>query len=544
MRSPNAPRQGARAQGRRRRGFHIAFVTVTGRSHCLSALATTYSRIERIARAIPDPVLLFIGFYLVALVAAALLGGTTFATLGPNGPVEQSIKPMLAGEHVRWIFDNALLANWLGFGNGVLGVILIVTLAIGVAEHAGLLGALIKKAGRQVPMRWMPLLLVFLGIMSSLATDAGYLVLIPLAGLLYAALGHNPLIGMAAAFAGVSAGFSANLIPATPPDVIVGLNAKTFAEAQGVPFATADGTPLNAATMNYFFMVASTFLLAIVGAFVTKRFVAPKLSAQPWTKPADLDLGEFTLTDAERRGLRSAAWATPVALLVIAGFAYGPLASFTGPDGREVHPFLNNVILLISFYFVAVGMAFGFASGKFSKLADVVEAMTKQANTTGYILVLTFFSYNFLGLLTYSGLGAYITYLGAQGLLGLGLADNPVLLLVGFVITTTLINLFVGGLTSKWLLLGPIFVPMLYQVNPQMTPDLVAAAYRVADSSTNIVTPMMAYAGIILAFMRRYRPDMTIGDMMLMMVPYSVCFLLCWTTLLLVFFVFGIPLGF
>lgn len=506
--------------------------------------ASPPSAIERIARAIPDPVLLFIGFYVVALVAAALLGGTTFATLGPNGPVEQSVKPMLATEHLRWIFDNALLANWLGFGSGVLGVILVVTLAIGVAEHAGLLGALIKKAGRQVPMHWMPLLLVLLGILSSLATDAGYLVLIPLAGLLYAALGQNPLIGMAAAFAGVSAGFSANLIPATPPDVIVGLNAKTFAEAQGVPFATADGTPLNAATMNYFFMVASTFLLAIVGAFVTKRFVAPKLAAQPWTKPSDVGFGEFTLSDGERRGLRAAAWMTPVALAVIAAFATGPLASFTGPDGREVHPFLNNVILLISFFFVAVGMAFGFASGRFRGLGDVVEAMTKQANTTGYILVLTFFSYNVLGLLSYSGLGAYITYLGAQGLLGLGLADNPVLLLIGFVVTTALINLVVGGLTSKWLLLGPIFVPMLYQVNPQMTPDLVAAAYRVADSSTNIVTPMMAYAGIVLAFMRRYRPELTIGDMMLMMVPYSLCFMVAWTLLLLAFFVFGIPLGF
>jgi len=198
----------------------------------------------------------------------------------------------------------------------------------------------------------------------------------------------------------------------------------------------------------------------------------------------------------------------------------------------------------VSFFFLVVGMAFGFASGRFKALGDVVQAMTKQANTTGYILVLTFFSYNFLGLLSYSGLGAYITFLGASGLLGLGLADSPVMLLVGFVATTALINLFVGGLTSKWLLLGPIFVPMLYQVNPQMTPDMVAAAYRVADSSTNIVTPMMAYAGIILAFMRRYRPDLTIGDMMLMMVPYSFFFLLTWTALLLAFFVFNIPLGF
>jgi aminobenzoyl-glutamate transport protein len=158
--------------------------------------------------------------------------------------------------------------------------------------------------------------------------------------------------------------------------------------------------------------------------------------------------------------------------------------------------------------------------------------------------VLTFFSYNALSLLTYSGLGSYITYLGGQLLVAVGVAEIPVLLLVGFVFTTAVINLFVGGLSSKWLLLGPIFVPMLYQVNPQMTPEVVAAAYRVADSSTNVITPMMAYAGIILAFMRRYRPEMSLGDLIVLMLPYSVCFLLSWTVLLLAFFLLGLPFGF
>jgi aminobenzoyl-glutamate transport protein len=175
---------------------------------------------------------------------------------------------------------------------------------------------------------------------------------------------------------------------------------------------------------------------------------------------------------------------------------------------------------------------------------DVVKAMVKQMNTMGYILVLTFFSYNFLGLLSYSGLGSWITYLGAQSLLALGLQQFPVLLLIGFVLTTAVINIFIGGLTSKWMLLGPIFIPMLYFVNPAMTPDLVAAAFRVADSSTNIITPMMTYAGVILAFMRKYRPDMGFGDMLLIMMPYSIAFLLVWTTLLVAFFVLGIPLGF
>ena len=154
-------------------------------------------------------------------------------------------------ENVRWLFDNALLKNWLAFGNGVLGVILIVMLGVGVAEHSGLLTAIIKKMGTKLSDKFLAPAVVFLGIMSSIATDAGYLVLIPLAGLLYAGLGKNPLIGMAAAFAGVSAGFSANLIPATPVDVIIGVNAQVFAEAQGVPFTTGDGQPLTPATMPF-----------------------------------------------------------------------------------------------------------------------------------------------------------------------------------------------------------------------------------------------------------------------------------------------------
>lgn len=503
------------------------------------------SWVERIGHKIPDPVLLFAGMYGLTFLAACLLGGHTFETPGQAGAtVTQLIKPVYQGEHIRWIFNNALVQNWLAFGGGVLGVILVVTIAIGVAEHAGLLGALIKKAGRHVPLRWMPLLLVFMGIMSSLATDAGYLILVPLAGLLYAALKQNPLIGMAAAFAGVSAGFSANLIPATPPDVIVGMNARIFAEAQGVPFVDAAGKPLNAATMNYFFMVASTLLLSVVGAWVTRRFVIPKLSRQPFSVPADLNLGEFELAANERRGLRFAIGGAGLGILLITFFALGPLRPYQDAQGVRVLPFVNNIILMISLFFVVVGMTYGFASGRFRKLGDVVAAMTKQMNTAGYILVLTFFSYNFLALLGYSGLGAFITYLGAEGLLGLGVAEYPVLLLVGFVVTTAGINLFVGGLNSKWLLLGPIFVPMLYQVNSQMTPDLIAAAYRVADSSTNIVTPMMSYAGIVLAFMRRYRSDLSLGDMLLMMVPYSICFLVAWTLLLLGFFQLGLPLGF
>ena len=501
--------------------------------------------VERVGHKIPDPVIIFMSFYPIAFIASVLMGGHTFETMGAGGQlVSYQILPMHHSEHVRWIFDNALLRNWLAFGNGVLAVILVVMLAIGVAENSGLFGALIKRAGAHIPQAWLPLLLMFLGITSSVATDAGYLVLIPLAGLLYAGLGRNPLIGMATAFAGVSAGFSANLIPATPIDAIIGMNAQAFAAAQGVPFTTAEGKALTYATMNYFFIATSTVLLALTGAWVTKRFTEPKLDRQPFELPTELNGGEFEVSAAERSGLKAAGWGLLVAALTLGGLALGPLAAYTNADGNLVRPYLDNIILLISLFFVIEGVFFGFASGNFTRVADVVKAMVKQMNTMGYILVLTFFSYNFLGLLSYSGLGSYITYLGAEGLVALGLQQFPVLLLIGFILTTAIINLFIGGLTSKWMLLGPIFVPMLYFVNPAMTPDLVAAAFRVADSATNIITPMMVYSGVILAFMRKYRPGLGFGDMLLIMLPYSIAFMIVWPALLVAFFVLGIPLGF
>lgn len=501
------------------------------------------SFVERAGKRIPDPVIIFMAFYPAAFLLTVLMSGYTFETVGAGGEaIEHQIRGMYQAEHMQWIFDNALVANWLAFGDGVLGVILVVMLAVGIAEHSGLFGALIKGVGAHIPQKILPFVLVLTGILSSVATDAGYLVLIPLAGLLYASLGRNPLIGMAAAFAGVSAGFSANIIPG-PIDAIIGLNAQVFAESQGVPFTNAAGEALNPVTMHWYFIVTSTLVLTITGFWVTRRFVEPKLDGGEFVVPDDIKPGDFELTEAEKRGIRATLPGFLVAMGLILMLVFGPLASFVDESGAEVSPWMNNIILLISLFFAVTGIFFGVAAGKFKKVWDVVEAMVKQMDTMGYILVLTFFTYNFLGLVSYSGLGTWITFLGAEFLQWLGLQQFPVLLLIGFILTTAVINIFIGGLTSKWMLLGPIFVPMLYFVNPAMTPDFVAAAFRVADSSTNIITPMMSYAGVILAFMRKFRPDMGFGDMLLIMLPYSIAFLVVWTTLLIGFFTLGIPLG-
>lgn len=506
---------------------------------------TKVSIIERVGSKIPDPVIIFICLYAFVMIITGLFGGSTFETLGQDGSnVVYEIKNMFHTENVLWIFNNALLTNWLAYAGGILGTILFVMFGIGIAEESGLLAALIRKIGGNISQRLLPYLLVFLGIMSNIATDAGYIILIPLAGLLYLGLKKNPLIGMFAAFAGVSAGFSANLVPATVVDIIIGKNAQVFAESQGVPFVSYLGKSLNPFMMHYIFMIASTVLLVLLGGFVTNRFIRPKFEKIDYTVPKDFQINEYGVSKEETKALRWAGLGFILSLAICMFVAMGPLATYVDDAGQKVMPFLDNIILLITFVFFTSGLFYGIAIGKFKKSNDVVTAMSKQIGGMGYVIVLTFFSYNFLALLTYSNIGTYITYLGANLLEVLNLSSSPTLLIIAFIIITAIINLFVGGLTTKWMLLGPIFIPMLYQANSNMTPDVVAAAYRLADSSTNIITPLMSYAGVVLIYMRKYKEDFTVGNLITAMLPYSITFLISWTLLLLAFIGFKIPLGF
>ena len=484
--------------------------------------------IEKLGQKIPDPVIIFILLYILVLVVTGIFGGNTFSMTSADGTsVSYEIKNMFTAENVRWIFSNAILDNWLGYAGGIVGTILIVMFGIGIAEESGLLSALIRRMGTNISDKLLPFVLVFLGIMSNIATDAGYLILIPLAGLLYVGIGKNPLIGMAAV-AGVSAGFSANLIPATVVDVIIGTNAEAFASSQNIPFVSYLGKAINPVTMHYYFMLASTVMLVIIGGFVTIKFVKPKFEKQKYIIPSDINVSEFVVSDKEKRALWWSGAGLLTALAAVALLGFGPLSSYVDETGKTVTP----------------GMFYGDAVGKFRKLSDMVGAMSKQIGTMGYAIVLTFFSYNFLSLLTYTNLGTYITYIGAMGLQAVGASNSPILLIIGFILITGFINLFVGGLSSKWMLLGPIFVPMLYHVNSSMTPDVVAAAYRIADSSTNIITPLMTYAGVVLMYMRKYKPEFTAGNLISMMIPYSVIFMVSWTLLLMTFILFKIPLGF
>ena len=498
---------------------------------------------ERVGRAVPDPAVIFIVLFVVCTLATHSLSQTTFTTVGGNGElVTHSIRNMVSYEGVAWMFDNALVNNWLMFGGGVLGSLFAALVGVGIAEESGLLTAVVKSAGSRCKGPWLPFLVVFLGMVGSFMGEVAYLILIPLVGSIYAGLQRNPVVGMATAFAGVSAGLCAHVIPGLPMDVILGQHGQAFAIEQGVPFVRANGEPLHPATMHYWFLCVSMLVVTVAGGLVTVLFVNRRWRSKSWVQN-DRPGCEVVLIDLERYGLRWAKVGGWLSCALILWLVLGPLAGYYDADGHRVTPWLNQSVVLVALVLSLCGVLFGAGTGGLLSTDDVVKAINRQLGTMGYILVLTFFCYNFLSLMSYSGVGAWVVWLGASSAQMVLEQAHPVTLLLGCVGVVAVLNLFIGGLTAKWLLLGPAFVPVLYRVNSEMTPDWVALAFRVADASTNMVAPTMVYGGVVLAFMRRYRPDLSPGDLIGIMLPYSLVFLAVWCALLVLFYCSGWALG-
>lgn len=496
---------------------------------------------ERFCARIPDPVAIFAALYVLVFVCSVLFGGTTFA--GPSGET-LTIQSMATAENVRWIFANCLVKNWVAYAHGMLPIVFVVMMGIGVAEQSGLFMISLRLLGRGINARLLPYCIVFAGMISNIASDAAYLVLLPLAGLLYATIGRHPLVGIAAAFAGVSAGFGANLIPATSHDVLIGVNALQFAQEQGVPAVSHLGAPLSAPTMDYFYLAAMCILITFVGGFVTNRFVAPRIEKLPWKMPSDLADGEMSVSPQEMRALRFGLLGLIVAAAVAVFFALGPLSPYVDAEGVRHVPFAENVIVFVAFAFFLSGVCCGRASGKYRNVRALIGAAAKQLGNCGYFAVLTFVAFNFLAMFGRSGLGAWIACSGARGLLALNLGSSPCLLIAVFVFFSAFVNCFISSLSAKWMLIGPVFVPMLYGVCHELTPEVVAAAYRTGDPATNILTPVMTFSGVVLVFCRRWKEDFTLGDQIAMMLPYTLTLLPASIVLLVLWFKLGLPFGF
>ena len=487
--------------------------------------------VERVGNKLPDPAVLFIALLFIVWILSWMLSGISYDVIDPRNGQALIINNQLSGSALT-SFLSAMVTNFTHFHP--VGVVLVAMLGIGVAEHTGFINAGLRSM-MAVTARWLLTPMVLLvGIVSHTAVDAGYVLVIPLGGVIFYAAGRHPMAGIAAAFAGVSGGFSANFVPSALDPMLQGISQ---AGAQ-ILDPNIVLNPLN----NYFFTTVSSFLIVGFGWYLTDRVVEPRLMANK----LDGDLEDLptmeALQDNERRGLRGALIAMLLGIVILIVTALHAGSAWRSPDGvltSGAAPLMRSIVPLIFILFLLPGVVYGVMSGSVKSSRDMIEGMTKAMTGMGYYLVIMFFIAQFIYAFGQSNIGVLMALEGAAALKAM--AMPAAITITGIIILTGFINLFVGSASAKWALLAPIFVPMLMTLG--ISPDLAQAAYRVGDSSTNIITPLMPYFPLVVVFCQRYVKSTGIGTVTAMMLPYSVTFLVVWTIFLLLYWMIGLPLG-
>lgn len=497
--------------------------------------------VEWLGNLLPHPITLFalfaVGVVLLSGVASyfglAVADPRPLGAAGrdPDGVIE--VFNLFSADGLRLIVTS-LVKNFTGFAP--LGTVLVALLGVGIAEHSGLLSAAVRGLVLQASRRTVTVIVVFAGIMSNTAAELGYVVLIPLAAMIFHSLGRHPLAGLAAAFAGVSGGYSANLLLGTVDPLLAGI---TESAAHMIDPSYNVGPEV-----NWFFMIASTFLITAVGSWVTIAIVEPKLGKYD-PREASVDLSKDrmgSLTDDERRGLKYAGLAV---LGVSALFALSVVPEWgvlRDPETGAVagSPFLKGIVALILVFFAIPGFVYGRVTGSMKNDRDVIDAMSRSMGTMGMYIVLVFFAAQFVAFFKVTNLGTIFAVLGADTLQSIGLT-GPLLFLF-FIVMCGFVNLMLGSASAQWAVTAPIFVPMLMLLG--YAPEVIQAAYRIGDSVTNIITPMMSYFGLIVSFATRYKKDLGMGTLIATMIPYSIFFFVGWTALFFIWvFALGLPVG-
>jgi aminobenzoyl-glutamate transport protein len=499
--------------------------------------------VEWLGNLLPHPVSLFalfaLGVVLVSGLAADVFG---LAVEDPRPEGARGRSPtgfieavsLLNGDGLRRIVEN-LVTNFTGFVP--LGTVLVALLGVGVAEASGLLSAMIRAIVLKAPTFLVTVAIVFAGVISNTASEMGYVVLVPLAGVIFHALGRHPLVGVAAAFAGVSAGYSANLFIGTVDPLLAGI---TQEAAQLID----PGYTVHPA-VNWYFMMVSTFLITILGTWVTVRIVEPKLGTWDDSRADKKAVAETTMEPLTRAEVRGLLWASFAALLTIGMIAlsvvpeWGVLRNPETGDALD-SPFLRGMVALIFVFFFVPGTVYGFVTGSFKGERDVINGMAGAMSSLGLYIVLVFFAAQFVAFFGWTNLGAILAVAGADFLQAIQLTGP--LVFVPFILMCCFVNLMLGSASAQWAVTAPIFVPMLMLLG--YSPEVIQAAYRIGDSTTNIITPMMSYFGLILAWASRYDRNLGIGTVISIMLPYTIIFLIGWVSLFYVWvFLFGMPVG-
>jgi aminobenzoyl-glutamate transport protein len=527
--------------------------------------------IERMGNKVPHPAMIFLSLIAGVIVLSAVLswagvsattkvaepvgtsvtqtdtdGGSTYPSIEhdaepavPDYEVKTEtieVKSLLSGDGVRHIFTT-VVQNFNDFG--VVAVILVAMIGVGVAEEAGLIAALIRKMVQVAPRYAITFIIVLLGGISSVASDAGYLVLIPLGAAAFVSVGRHPLAGIAAAYAGVSASFFVNVL-ITPADGII---TEVTNEILG---GVAPNAPSLSVTHNFFFSIGSTLFTAIIMTVLTEKYLEPRLGTwDPSERPAGAVVDHVPSGDElshESRGLRLAGLFALVAVAAVALLTFLPGAPLRNPDTGEIFgnsPFMSSLLFIISMLFLAAGLGYGRGASTLTGSTNVINAITKTFNGLGGLIFLMLLIAQFIAFFNYSN----ISRLAATGLADvLGRADIGALpLLIGFVVLVFVIDIIMPGVIPKWAIIAPIFIPLFYNLG--IAPQTVIAAYRVGDGPVNVITPLMVYLPFIILVCQRYRADAGMGTVVSMMLPYTVVVLVTWTLFFVGWYLIGVDWG-
>lgn len=439
-----------------------------------------------------------------------------------------SVNSLLTTEGIRFMYSS-LIPSFMSFT--AVGLIIVAMIGVGVAEEAGLINALIRKLVIVSPRWALCYILVFVGILSSIAADAGYLVLIPLAGSAFLSVGRHPLAGLATGFAAVAGAFTVNML-IKPLDAIL-------TEFTNDAIHLVDPAASIGLTANLWFSIASVVMLTVLVTLITERMTEPRLGTFQGEKPAEEGGG---LSANESRGLRFALLGLVAVLAGLAALALPAGAPLRNPDTGALvgnSPFMNGLIAVIMVLFLVTGAAYGLGARTMKSLTDVIKAMEKALSSLGSLLLLLFVISQFVAYFNYSNLGTITAMKLADTLRNANI--GPLWLLIGFIVVVAIIDLFITGAIAKWAIFAPIFVPLLMKLG--VDPEAVLAAYRVADSPINSITPLNAYFALVVTFAQRYDKNAGVGTIVALMLPYVAWMFLVWTLLFVAWQVMGLPWG-
>lgn len=500
-----------------------------------NAVMRVLKSIEKAGNALPDPVTIFFLLTASVVLLSAIFDGVSESIVQRSGEAQlKAVQSLLSFEGIRWMFTSAI-DNFINFAP--LGPVLTVMIGIGIAERTGFISVGLRALVSSVPPSLITCALVFAGVMSSMVADAGYIVLTPLGAMLFAGIGRHPLAGLAASYAGVSGGYSANLF-------ITGLD-PLLARLTDQAAKTIDATYSVNALSNYYFMIASVFLITAVGTFISSKVVEPMLGEWDSSRAQGELPSVHEVTDQEKRAFRLSVLAGLLVAIFIALLAIVPGSPLRDPvaEGEPaisaLNTFFGSIEVLVSLLFIFPGICYGVMVRRIKNDKDVAKMASDTMSSMGAYIVLAFVAGQFVAYFNWTNMGAITAVKGANLLQGMGLTGTP--LLLSFLIVAASMNMFVGSASAKWAFMAPIFVPMLMLMG--FSPELTQVTYRVGDSVTNIITPLMPYLPIIIVFAQKYDRKAGLGTIISAMFPYSVAFFFAWMLMLVVWFLIGFPLG-